>query len=189
MQLTREDLKITAIASKDGTRPVLTAIRVSSQTEDGKHSIRLAATDGYQLTEKTIETEKKANFDTMLIPAARLKKVATLMSTKDTLEITADQFIISDSVGNILWQLAVGELIEGNYPDYQQLMPKESSNAITLNARYLSELMEQHATNTGVIKLQVSVSDGGRVNKLSPVRIDDTDERTKTVSVLMPLKS
>lgn len=189
MQLTREDLKITAIASKDGTRPVITAVKVSSQTEDGKHSIRLAATDGYRLTEKTIETEKKANFDTMLIPATRLKKVATLMGVKDTLEITNDQFVISDKDGNILWQLAIGELIQGNYPDYQMSMPKESNKSVTLNSRYLSELLEQHGATTGAIKLQIAIDDLGNVQKLSPVRIDDTDRQTKTVSVLMPLKS
>lgn len=182
--LTKSDLKIATIASKDDTRPIIAAVQVKKIDQ----GLRLVATDGYHLTEKTIKLEDAPDFDEMLIPAKTLLDVAKLMGVHDRLTITRENFIIKNLKTEAVRQVSVGATTEGNYPEYQLLVPEKKSQFIALNARYISELMAVADADGGAVMVQIDVDEVGHINKLSPVRFDSESEGVKTVSVLMPLK-
>lgn len=196
--ITKEDLKIATIASKDSTRPVICAVQVK-KTEGG---LRLVATDGYRLTEKTIELHdtitstdgaeielEAPDFEELLIPAKTLLDVAKLMKTHDRLAISSKEFTILNLKTLERRTVGLGQLIDGNYPEYAALVPEKKTNYITLNARYIADLMAVADADGGAVQIQLAISETGTIERLAPVRIDSENQGHQTISVLMPLKS
>lgn len=108
-------------ASRDETRPVLTGILARFATD----KIKLVATDSYRLSVR--ETEVKTSIKEkkeVVIPRASLEELARLFEQGDGKKISVavvDGQIIFAS-GEIL---LTSRLIEGQFPNYQQLLPDE----------------------------------------------------------------
>lgn len=123
-QLKRAITQTVLVASSDDTRPVLTG--VYCHTHDGK--LVLAATDGYRLAERTlgpVEGEVSA-----IIPAQTLQDVVRAM-TDDVEEV---EVLFDDN--QVRFRFAdsdiTSRLIEGNFPDYRQLIPKQTDTSFTI---------------------------------------------------------
>ncbi len=111
--------------SSDTTRPVLTGVYWHSL--DGK--LYLAATDGYRLSErKLVDTKSDVS---AIIPTQTLQEVMRNI-TEDSEEInilfdeTQVRFRINDTE-------IISRLIDGKFPDYRQLIPKQSETEVVLN--------------------------------------------------------
>jgi len=105
-------------ASHDDTRPVLTGVLCHSF----EGFLYLAATDGYRLAERRLV--KTAQEIRALIPASTLADVARVIP-EDCDEIT---LLVDDS--QVRFRMddveVTSRLIDGNFPDYRQLIPKET---------------------------------------------------------------
>lgn len=116
-------------ASHDDTRPVLTGVLCHSNSG----SLYFAATDGYRLSErrltKTDETIKA------LIPASTLQEVSRVIPD-DIEEVTMlfDDAQVRFLAGDVE---ITSRLIDGNFPDYQQLIPKSTEITATVQATEL----------------------------------------------------
>lgn len=111
-------------ASHDSTRPVL--MGVFCHTFEGK--LYFAATDGYRLSERMLdETPETVK---AIIPATTLQEVIRVMPD----DLTALDMYLSDT--SVTISLGVTEvtsrLIDGNFPDYRQLIPAKTDNRATL---------------------------------------------------------
>ncbi len=123
-QMSAEDFKaglsqVMIAASSDTTRPALTGVYFN--TFEG--SLYLAATDGYRLAErKFIE---KVNSDVMaIVPAASLQEVLRSLSDDVTeIELWFDEAQVRFRLGEIE---ITSKLIDGSFPDYRQLIPKQT---------------------------------------------------------------
>jgi DNA polymerase III subunit beta len=104
-------------ASADEARPVLTGVYM--HTHEGQ--LYLVATDSYRLAEKTLmKTKQEVN---LLIPASALQDLLRILTDDDTeVSVTHDDQQVLFKVGDIE---LVTRLIEGNYPDYRKLIPKD----------------------------------------------------------------
>lgn len=116
-------------ASHDDTRPVLTGVLCHSFNG----SLYFAATDGYRLSEKkTIATEETIK---ALIPASTLQEIARVIPEDcETVEVMFDDSQIRFNMGDIE---VTSRLIDGNFPDYRQLIPKTTENTAELQAAEL----------------------------------------------------
>lgn len=110
-------------ASSDATRPVLTGVYWHSF----EGNLYLAATDGYRLSERRLvgtSSEVAA-----IIPTQTLQEVLrTIVDDSETVDVLFDEtqvrFRINDAE-------IISRLIDGNFPDYRQLIPKKSDiNAV-----------------------------------------------------------
>lgn len=119
-------------ASTDEARPVLTGLYLHS--EDG--DLVAVATDSYRLAEKVVSrTDKDIS---LLIPASSLQDVLRVMKDDSApVSIHYDDQQARFSVGSVE---LVTRLIEGNYPDYRKLLPKESETTATLKLSDLQEI-------------------------------------------------
>lgn len=112
-------------ASSDDTRPVLTG--VLCHTYEG--NLYFAATDGYRLSERRLvasSEEIKA-----LIPASTLSDVARVVPEDcDEVIMLIDDSQVRFRMNDIE---VTSRLIEGNFPDYRQLIPKETEIHATLS--------------------------------------------------------
>lgn len=103
-------------ASSDESRPVLTGVYMHSYEK----KLYLVATDSYRLAEKVI-MPATAEIN-LLIPATALQDLLRIVAdSDDEVAVTHDDQQILFKVGDVE---LVTRLIEGNYPDYRKLIPK-----------------------------------------------------------------
>jgi DNA polymerase-3 subunit beta len=116
-------------ASTNISRPVLTGLYWQIV---GK-KIKLAATDSYRLSEKTLEMDKDIGLDTsFILPAKTAHELAKALSAieVDEIKVKVTKNQIQFKIGGIE---LMSRLIEGNYPDYEKILPKECKTSAKLN--------------------------------------------------------
>jgi DNA polymerase-3 subunit beta len=121
--------KVTFAASVDETRPILTGVLFILD----KDSLSLVATDGFRLSKKVIllkggKSEKK----TVVIPKGILGEI-----NRGVFEAEEILFDLEESEKQIIFGIEdtvlTSRLLEGEYPDFEKIIPKESSIKITLD--------------------------------------------------------
>lgn len=112
-------------ASGDTTRPALTGVYFN--TFEG--SLYLAATDGYRLAERKF-IEKVSSEVMAIVPAASLQEVLRSLSDDVTeIELLFDETQVRFRLGEIE---VTSKLIDGSFPDYRQLIPKQTEISLGL---------------------------------------------------------
>lgn len=139
-------------ASSDETRPVLTGVFIHTI----KNELFMTATDSYRLAEKKLQ--KSTEEIKLLIPASTLHDMLRIMDgSDDEIKITHDEQQAVFIVGDVT---LVTRLIDGNYPDYQRLIPAKFSTTAVLkkddfaNITKVSSLFARESA--GSITLEVS---------------------------------
>lgn len=112
-------------SSNDNTRPVLTGVYWHSF----EGFLYLAATDGYRLSERRlVETKSEV---AAIIPTSTLQEVLrTITDDVSEVDMLFDETQVRFRVGE---SEITSRLIDGNYPDYRQLIPAKSETNITIN--------------------------------------------------------
>lgn len=111
-------------ASNDTTRPVLTGVFWHSH----EGSLYLAATDGYRLSEKRLVAT--TSDVAAIIPTSTLQEVLrSINDDTNEVEVLFDEsqvrFRLNDAE-------ITSRLIDGNFPDYRQLIPASSETNVTI---------------------------------------------------------
>lgn len=121
-------------ASADSTRPILTGIYW--HTFEG--GLYLASTDGYRLSERKL-MDAKTNI-AAVVPVSTIQEVLRTI-TDDLAEIE----VLFDET-QVRFRLGDGEitsrLIDGNFPDYRQLIPKATDTTITVNKNDFTRIVK-----------------------------------------------
>lgn len=105
-------------ASSDSTRPVLTGVYWHSY----EGQLYLAATDGYRLSEcRLVKTTSEVS---AIVPVQTLQEVLrTIVDDSDTVDILFDETQVRFRINEAE---IISRLVDGNFPDYRQLIPKKS---------------------------------------------------------------
>jgi DNA polymerase-3 subunit beta len=113
-------------SSSDSTRPVLTGVYWHSF----EGNLYLAATDGYRLSERRlVETTSEV---AAIIPTSTLQEVLrTITDDVTEVDLLFDETQVRFRVGE---SEVTSRLIDGNFPDYRQLIPASSETTLTLAA-------------------------------------------------------
>ena len=133
LQLIRKTLF--AVGDND-TRYVLNGLLVVVTNDGGKPMIRLVGTDGHRLAmaEQKLETDKKSSpeqEEKVIVPkkaAAEIRRLLEEDEDEPMIGFTKNMLIFRKS-GLVL----TSRLMEGNYPNYQQVIPKAGNKQITVN--------------------------------------------------------
>src|SRR3954469_18426405 len=120
-------LKKTAYAiSTDETRYVLNGIFFSFR--EGK--LTMVATDGRRLALVDLEVEfPRSDEIDIIVPTKCVNEIARLGSSDMPVKMSVTENQVAFEVGKTL---LVSKLIEGNYPNYKQVIPSEAKERITL---------------------------------------------------------
>lgn len=147
--------KVVFAVSNNETRLELSG--VFFDLSDGK--ITMAATDSYRLSESVIKT-KDDNSKTegkMIVPAKTLVELVRILSSvKEFGDGESGDLVICFSDNQILFEIGatelVSRLIEGQYPDYKQIIPGNSRTTIIINKNELTKAVKASAifSKTGV---------------------------------------
>ncbi len=111
--------------SNDSTRPVLTGVYWNSH----EGSLYLAATDGYRLAERCL-VETKSDVSA-IIPTQTLQEVLrNITDDQNEIDILFDETQVRFRIGEAE---IISRLIDGNFPNYRQLVPKSNETTIIIN--------------------------------------------------------
>jgi DNA polymerase-3 subunit beta len=118
--------QVVGAASGDEARPILTGLYFHTQEK----KLYIAATDSYRLAEKKLATT--AEETAFILPASAAHDTLRIITdASDTTEIS-----VTHDTQQVRFETAetelVARLIEGEYPDYQKLLPSEFAVEATL---------------------------------------------------------
>jgi DNA polymerase III subunit beta len=130
-ELQKKAGNIVATAATSDTRQELTGVYV----EFGETKITLAATDSFRLSEAVIKLDKTkvtedykkyiAKNQAVIVPARTLSEVIRAVSLEDeSVKVYLAENQIFFETADVLF---VSRLIDGKYPEYKQVVPKEFS--------------------------------------------------------------
>lgn len=147
-------------ASTDETKQVLTGVHLTMQPD----GLEFAATDGHRLavvrtiseSETPAETERELD---VTIPAKALQELSKMLDRQmgDTVAVHFDQ---SQVVFDWTDQRLTSRLLEGQYPNYRQLIPRQFSRQLTIDRRLLLNALERIAVladqKNNIVKLTLT---------------------------------
>jgi len=145
-------------AALNTTRPILTGVYFNIT----KDELKMVATDSYRLAEKTIKVTDVAGDISCIVPVKTILELGTILSSlknDDKVEVIISKNQIFFSVNKTK---ITSRLIEGQFPNYHQVIPKDSKTKITLNVSGLSLVLKRinlfAKENNNKILLKVSPS-------------------------------
>jgi len=123
-------------AAVTSVKPELSSVYIYEDGED----IVFVATDSFRLAEKRIHAKKTKDFEGILIPYKNIPEIARfLRSSKQDVEVVFGSGQISfNKDGTYL----VSRVIDGTFPDYKQIIPKEFKTEATLLKQDLVEALK-----------------------------------------------
>jgi DNA polymerase-3 subunit beta len=123
-------------ASRDESRPVLTGILV--RFEPGK--IVMAATDSYRLAVKETEVSGSLPELDAIIPARALQELARIAAGTDELQLgMLENHVVFGADGTWL----TTRRIDGQFPNYRQLLPEQFEHEVLLPRDELLEVVRR----------------------------------------------
>lgn len=113
-------------ASISSIKPELSSVYVYSDEE----TMTFVATDSFRLAEKKIKLKKASNSVNVLIPFKNVPEIVKVLENHDDeIEVGLDKNQISFDYGGLY---LTSRVIDGNFPDYKRIIPKEFVTEVTL---------------------------------------------------------
>lgn len=131
--------------SADETKQVLTGLHLTC----GQDSLEFAATDGHRLavvqsTNESADTEAELQLE-VTIPSKALRELERMLGTRSPTEPLALHVDQGQVVFELQEQRLTSRTLEGQYPAYRQLIPRQFERQITLERRLLLSALERIA--------------------------------------------
>jgi DNA polymerase III subunit beta len=147
--------RVARSASRDESRPVLTGILV--RFEAGK--LVMAATDSYRLSVKETELEGEVPELEAIIPARALAELARIAQGGDTIELGVHENQVVFAADDV-WLTT--RRIDGQFPNYKQLLPETFEHDVTLPRGELLDVVRRVGVmvqRTSPIQLRFAVGE------------------------------
>jgi len=174
-------LKTVFASALDETRPVLAGVCLKIAA--GK--IKMVATDSYRLAEKTINLiTKESKEQSIIVPQRTMAEIGRLLDEsvdKVTIKIGENQIHFKMGPTEV-----ISRLVEGSFPDYEQIIPKNIKTKIEinttqfLNAIKMASFFAREAANN--VKLSFKKPKNLEVIAVSPQLGDNTSELEANIS-------
>src|SRR5579859_332277 len=128
--------RVARAASRDESRPVLTGILVQFAGD----KLVMAATDSYRLAVKETELSGKAPELEAIVPGRALQELARIAASGDKVEVGVQENQVVFATGGV-WLTT--RRIDGQFPNYQQLLPETFEHELTLPRAELLEVVRR----------------------------------------------
>jgi len=168
--------RVARSASRDETRPILTGILVSATGSE----LRMVATDSYRLSvkETTLEAPLAEGFQAN-VPARALEELSRLVTPEtETIAVGVRANQVVFSVGATALS---SRLIDGQFPNYRQLLPETFEHELTMSsdellavARRIALMAQKNAPlrlsfTEGELRISAQTPDVGEASDTLPV--------------------
>ena len=170
--------RVWRVTSSDKNRPVLNGVYMTVEN----NTVRLVATDSYRLAvcDTQVETSSLEGSFELNVPSAAFNDALTITGGQGTVLVGSTESQVVFVSGNTTY---VSRRIEGNYPNYQALLPKTCATTLKIGIEALSSALKRVAvvaqTNSAV-KFEVDADEG--TLSLSAIS-SDQDAATESLDV------
>jgi DNA polymerase III subunit beta len=131
--------RVARSASRDETRPVLTGILMSASGQE----LRMVATDSYRLSvkETALTTPLQGSLEAN-VPARALQELARIaqQSPDEALAVSVGQNQVIFEIGAVVLS---SRLIDGQFPNYRQLLPESVEHELRLASAELTDVVRR----------------------------------------------
>jgi DNA polymerase-3 subunit beta len=155
-------------AATDDSRPVLTGVDLVVEG----NKLTLAAADGFRLAVRTIDLKKKAGErQEVIVPAKALSELSRLLQDQEE----PVKMTFNANKTQVLFRLKdvelVAQLIQGTFPDYSRLIPKEwGSRAVVEVKDFLQETKIASIfarDGSGIVRITFLAGDEGKPGEMT----------------------
>jgi DNA polymerase-3 subunit beta len=131
--------RVARSASRDETRPVLTGILISASGQE----LRMVATDSYRLSvkETALDTPLQGSLEAN-VPARALQELARIAQAApaESLAVSVGQNQVVFELGDVVLS---SRLIDGQFPNYRQLLPETVEHELRLASAELTDVVRR----------------------------------------------
>jgi len=169
--------RTTFACSFDETRPALNGVLWSMSGE----LMNMVATDGHRLAKVSLENKKlKGVSDDIIIPPKVLNMIPKFVSESDgEIGIIFGENNIIFNLGDII---LTSRLIEGPYPNFEQVIPSESDKKMTISKDELSGTVRRVSILSNSLTHQVKFSLKNNSLSISTTNADVGGEGVEVIS-------
>jgi DNA polymerase III subunit beta len=173
--------QVVKAASRDESRLVLTGVLLAAEGQ----GLRMASTDSYRLAVRDLPgTTALKEGQTVLVPSKALDELARVLMDDTDVTLVLGERDASFQVGN--FRLTT-RLIEGEFPNYRNLIPVSQPNRLVIDRHALLEavrrvrLMARENTpvrlcmSDGQLELRAATQDVGEASEMLDASYDGTE--------------
>jgi DNA polymerase III subunit beta len=152
--------EVAIAASDDDSRPVFTGVLV----QVGNEQVTFAAADAFRLAVRTapLPGDDTTHGD-ILIPARTLRELARILPSEG-----AVQMIVTPNRSQVLFHTEqidlVSRLIDGNFPNYRQIIPKEHTTRAVVDTKTFAARVKSAALfardSSNITRVKINGGDG-----------------------------
>lgn len=166
-------------ASSGNLKPELSSIFLHT----GENELIFAATDSFRLAEKRVQLKKAADVPGILVPARNLGEICRILEdVTDDVTVSLERNQVSFAGEGFY---ATSRIIDGAFPDYQQIIPKEhTTEAITLKEDVLQALRLSTLFSDRFNQVRIKTDIEGKFLEFSSRR-DDTGENASRIAAAL----
>jgi DNA polymerase-3 subunit beta len=155
--------------SNDETRYYLNGLYLQGLKRDSGFELRCVATDGHRLALSFMPVTLKTPFG-VIIPRKSVAEIRRIIDGSKVVKISVSRVkikVVSDQA------TLVSKLIDGEFPDYDKVLPKDNSRIAVINKKEFFDAIDRVSTvatdkhrsikitlETGKMNLQVNTNDG-----------------------------
>ncbi len=130
--------------SNDETRHYLNGVYLHKTNTQNKTFLSGVATDSHRLSSSSLEIDSKTNFEPIILPKKTIFQLISL------LEQTDSAVKISNNKSKIKFQLdnglLVSKVIDGRFPDYGKVIPKDNDKVLEIKLNEFKNSIERVTT-------------------------------------------
>jgi DNA polymerase III subunit beta len=129
--------QVVRAASTDEARPILTGVLLAAEGD----GLRMVATDSYRLAVRDLPGQQVLGADQrVLVPGRALAELQRLVGSGEELTMRLGERDATFEVGTTTLST---RLIEGEFPNYRQLIPESHPNVVTVSREALLEAIRR----------------------------------------------
>jgi len=172
--------------SNDDTRHYLNGVYLHATMSDKNMFLTGVATDSHRLSSSSIAVDNIKSFTSIIIPRKTIFQLCSLLDNVD------EKLFIQTSSNKIKFSLGkinlISKVIDGKFPDYQKVVPKENTKTLTVSSKDFISSVERVASvsidrKEGVklelskdkLKLSVNSTNSGDGNEVVAAKYDGED--------------
>jgi len=148
-------------SSQSSVKPELSSVYIYTNEDN----LIFVATDSFRLAEKTVKTRKNIDLNNVLIPFKNASDILKIIDNTDTeIEINSTKNQISFVFNGIY---LVSRVIDGVFPDYKQILPKEEkTKVVLLKQDLINSLKISNIFSDNFNQMNISVKKGEKTIKV-----------------------
>ena len=145
--------RVARVVSRDDSRPILSGVLI----EVNEGTLKMVATDSYRLALEEVSIENQSDFSAV-ISGSFLNDIASLSAENDSITLSLSENQIIVHYGSYTF---INRRIEGNYPNYSQLLPDSFTSYVRYNTKQLLDAVKRVGIvsgNTTPIRLDINTA-------------------------------